>query len=160
MIEGPSPDTRRARIHAWQWAHNSAGFDVIRMFLGAALLARGLWFAIDNESMISLAGNRAIDWTMYYAIAGHIIGGLFMLIGLFSRMAAFVQIPILVVAVFFVDYSQGFATANQSLELSSLVLMLLCVVLIFGAGKWSLDFKRLGMQGGAEDADGAAAAAA
>jgi putative oxidoreductase len=142
MIEGPAPDTKRARIHAWQWIHNSFGFDLIRMLLGTALLVRGIWFAIDNETMIALAGERAIQWTMYYAIAGHIAGGFFLLIGLFTRMAAFIQVPILVVAVFFVDYSQGFASANQSLELSSLVLMLLCVILVFGPGRWSLDFKR------------------
>ena len=143
IIHRPSTDTRRARIHAWQWSHNSAGFDIIRMFLGAALLVRGVWFALDNETLVALAGDRAVDWTMYYAIAAHIVGGLLLLIGLFSRLAAFIQIPILVVAVFFVDFSQGFATANQSLELSSLVLMLLSVILLFGAGKWSLDYKRL-----------------
>jgi len=143
MIEGPSPDSRRARIHAWQWSHNSAGFDIIRMFLGAALLIRGIWFALDNETLVALAGDRAIDWTMYYAVAAHIIGGLLLLLGLFSRLAAFIQIPVLVVAVFFIDFSHGFATANQSLELSSLVLMLLSVILLFGAGKWSMDYRRL-----------------
>lgn len=151
MIEGPSSDTRRARIHQWQWIHNSAGFDIIRMFLGAVLLIRGIWFAVDNETMLALAGARAVDWTMYYAIAAHIIGGLLLLIGLFTRLAAGVQIPILVVAVFFVDISQGFATANQSLELSSLVLMLLSSILLFGAGKWSLDFRRLNPSSAAPD---------
>ena len=143
MIESPSPESRRARIHAWQWSHNSAGFDIIRMFLGAALLIRGIWFALDNDAMIALAGDRAVDWTMYYAIAAHMIGGLLLLIGFYSRLAAFIQIPVLVVAVFFVDFSHGFATANQSLELSSLSLVLLSVILLFGAGKWSLDYRRL-----------------
>ena len=93
--------------------------------------------------MIALAGDRAVDWTMYYAIAAHMIGGLLLLIGFFSRLAAFIQIPVLVVAVFFVDFSHGFATANQSLELSSLSFVLLSVILLFGAGTWSLDYRRL-----------------
>ena len=41
----------------------------------------------------------------------------------------------------------GLASGNQSLELSSLVLLLLAVFLVFGPGKWSLDYKRFSKSG-------------
>ena len=62
-----------------------------------------------------------------------------MTVGLFTRVAAFVQIPILVGAVFFVHAQDGLFTQGQSFELAVLVLVLLFVVFVFGAGRYSLD---------------------
>ena len=50
------------------------------------------------------------------------------------------QIPILLGAVFMVHRSEGFLTSGQSLEFSSLVLFLLAVFLVGGAGRLSLDY--------------------
>ena len=61
-----------------------------------------------------------------------------------SRIAALVQIPILVGAVFFVHRQDGLFALGQSLEFSALVLFLLCIVAIAGAGKLSLDHVTFG----------------
>ena len=61
-------------------------------------------------------------------------------IGLFTRIAALVQVPMLFGAVFFVHLKGGLLAANQSLEFAALVLLMLCVYTVFGAGKWSCDY--------------------
>lgn len=142
--------SRRQRLVTWQWKHNSLGVDLVRMFLGAALLVRGAWFALNPDAFSQLAGERPVDWLTYYVLIGHIVGGLLLLIGLYTRFAAVIQIPILVSAVFFVSIDRGLASENQSLELSGLVLIILAVILIFGPGQLSLDYKRFEKKSSAE----------
>ena len=136
--------SRHDRLVAWQWVHNSTGYDLVRMFVGAALLIRGAWFALNPDAFAEMAGDRPVDWLTYYVMIAHIAGGLLLTIGLFTRFAAAIQIPILISAVFFVSFGSGLASGNQSLELSGIVLLILAVVLIFGPGKLSLDYKRFG----------------
>jgi len=134
--------SRLERITAWQWVHNSAGFDLIRMFLGAALFVRGAYFALNPDALVEMAGGRVLDWTSYYVMIAHTAGGLLLLLGLLTRFGALIQIPILVSAVFFVDIRIGLGSGNQSLELSALVLMILAVILVYGPGRLSLAYRR------------------
>lgn len=147
IIMKPSDLTSHQRIVAWQWTHNSIGYDLIRVFIGTALLVRGAWFMLSPDALAELAGDRAIDWTSYYVLIAHLVGGLLLMIGLFTRYAAVIQIPILVSAVFFVSMGSGLASGNQSLELSGLVLVILAVILVFGPGRYSLDYKRFSRGG-------------
>ena len=139
---------RLDRVAAWQWVHNSTGYDLIRMFVGTALLIRGAWFALDPDAFAQMAGDRPVDWLTYYVMIAHVVGGLLLLIGLFTRFAAMIQIPILVSAVFFVSLDSGLASGDQSLELSGIVLLILAVILVFGPGKLSLDYKRSSRKNG------------
>ncbi|MBO6573882.1 MAG: DoxX family protein [Rhodothermales bacterium] len=141
MIEALNRMPAYRRLVTWQWSHNSLAIDLIRMFMGVALLIRGVAFLSDPEILEAFAGDRAVSAAKYYIIWSHIIGGGLLLVGLFTRIAALSQIPILVVAVFFVHLPGGFATENQSLELSALVLVVLSVLAIYGAGKYSLDYR-------------------
>jgi len=78
---------------------------------------------------------------MYYAaILAHLMGGLMLAVGLLTRIAALMQIPVLVGAVFIALLQGGLYLPNQSLELSSLVLVLLVVFLVFGSGKYSINY--------------------
>jgi uncharacterized membrane protein YphA (DoxX/SURF4 family) len=58
-----------------------------------------------------------------------------------TRYAAVAQIPLLVGAIFYV-YLPRFATLElrQNLEFTGLVLFLLCVVSVYGSGRYSLDY--------------------
>ncbi len=76
---------------------------------------------------------------LHYVMMAHFVGGLLLTIGFLTRIAAFVQVPILVGAVFFVHRQDGLFALGQSLEFSALVLFLLCVFTVSGAGKLSLD---------------------
>jgi len=128
----------------WQVTHNSWGWDVIRIFLGLALAVRGIAFLMNPETLSELAPGRDVAGIGSLVAFSHLLGGLMLTAGFLTRIAALIQIPIMANATFFVAVEWGFASTNQSLELSILVLFLLALTLIFGAGKLSLDYRLFG----------------
>lgn len=60
--------------------------------------------------------------------------------GLLTRLAALVQIPILLGAVLVVHFQGGLLEPSQSLEFSVLVLFLLIAFFLYGSGQWSVDY--------------------
>ena len=66
------------------------------------------------------------------------------LLGVFTRFACLIQLPILIGAVFLVNYPKGFLSIGQHMELwmSILVLVGLLVFILFGAGRYSVDARR------------------
>jgi uncharacterized membrane protein YphA (DoxX/SURF4 family) len=109
-------------------------YSFIRMFLGIALLIRG-WLIISNpNSLIELGVQRELFiWVSLIGIV-HIVGGLLLFLGLFTRIAALIQIPILISAIFYVYKHTQLMMGGQSLELAVLVLFLLCLFFVVGSG--------------------------
>ncbi len=125
--------------------HDDVALDVIRIFLGVALFIRGLLFVSDSSAVMDIVAGGEMDYLlpslMYYAaILAHLMGGLMLAAGLLTRIAALIQIPVLVGAVFIALLQGGLFLPNQSLELSSLVLVLLIIFLVFGSGKYSINY--------------------
>ena len=120
--------------------------DVVRVYLGAGLFFRGLVLALTESGLQQLTGGAAPSLTTsgiaLYVMAAHLIGGAFLFVGLYTRLAALVQLPVLAGAVLLVHWQNGLLSANQSLEFSALVLFLLVLVFLFGGGRWSLDARR------------------
>lgn len=132
---------------AWADSRRDAWLDCIRIYLGIGLVARGLLMTGNSQvNFIAEDLQRAgYPWlltgmVLHYVMFGHLVGGAMLAIGFLTRIAALVQIPILLGAVFVVHRSEGFLTNGQSLEFSSLVLFLLAVFLVGGAGRLSLDY--------------------
>jgi uncharacterized membrane protein YphA (DoxX/SURF4 family) len=61
-------------------------------------------------------------------------------IGLLTRLAAVVQLPILCGAMLFVHWRDGLFTRAQNLEFTLFVLFTLVLVAAYGPGRWSLDY--------------------
>ena len=63
------------------------------------------------------------------------------LLGVYTRFACLIQLPILIGAVFLVNAPKGFLSLGQHMELwlSILVLVGLITFVVFGAGKFSVD---------------------
>ena len=59
--------------------------------------------------------------------------------GLLTRIAALFQLPVLIGACFFVYGRDGIFAHNQEFQFTALVLFLLVLVLIRGAGRLSVD---------------------
>ncbi len=114
-------------------------YSLIRIYLGVALFLRGLMLLSNPSAITTLAGAQQVYMGYGYIIGGHMVGGLLLAVGLMTRLAALLQIPILIGAVFLIHLKQGLLASGQSLELSSLVLFLLLVYVVFGAGRWSVD---------------------
>lgn len=120
--------------------------DAIRVYLGAGLFFRGLALLVTDTGLQQLTGGATPSLTTsgvaIYVMGAHLVGGALLAVGLYTRLAALVQLPVLVGAVVLVHWRGGLLSANQSLEFSVLVLFLLVLVLLFGGGRWSLDAKR------------------
>lgn len=127
------------------WVHGNRDkvLDLVRMYLGVGLFVRGVLFITTPEGIGALVDlsdfSIATAGVAAYVSFTHLLGGLMLAAGLLTRIAAVLQIPILTGAVFLVHLEGGLLTANQSLEFSALVLFLLVVVFLFGAGPWSAD---------------------
>lgn len=127
----------------WIYGNREVVVDLVRIYLGLGLFARGVLFIVDPQGIEALVDLS--DFSLASAAIGsyvtfaHLLGGLMLAAGLLTRLAALVQIPILTGAVFLVHLQEGLLAADQSLEFSALVLFLLVVVFLFGAGPWSAD---------------------
>lgn len=157
-------DTARKMV-SWLESHREFGYDLLRIYLGIGLCVRGALFVANPDPLMDYVLDAG-DWFWPFAIAhyvalAHLGAGLMLAVGIVTRLAAAVQIPPLIGAVFFVHFGEGLLTAGQSLEFSALVLFMLVVFATFGAGPLSadayLDKEALRVQRGA-DGSGALAA--
>lgn len=115
--------------------------DALRVYLGTGLFFRGLALLATDTGLQQLAGSTSfgLSGLTVYVTTAHLVGGALLAVGLYTRLAALVQLPILAGAVVVVHWQDGLLSANQSLEFSALVLFLLVLVCTFGSGRWSLD---------------------
>ena len=129
----------------WAEAHPKVWLDCVRVYLGLGLFIRGV-FIISNtraEFIQTLLQGLEFPWIitvglLHYISLAHLIGGLMLTVGLLTRIAAWVQIPILAGAIF-IHRGEGLMSGGQSLEFSALVLFLLCTFAVSGAGPVSVD---------------------
>ncbi|NGM61624.1 DoxX family protein [Sphingobacterium sp. SGG-5] len=131
------------RVEHWGDTHHSHWLSIVRMGLGVLLFARGISFIMDNNTVFRLIENTnfglSLVSALHYIVFAHIVGGLFIMLGFQTRLAAIVQLPILFVAVFFVNITKGFSYLNSELWLSILVFVLLLLFAVVGSGTHSLD---------------------
>lgn len=122
------------------------GFDLIRIYLGAGLAVRGILFLRDPSWIGDMLpdGSSVLGGSLWpHVIAvGHLAGGLLLAVGLFTRVAAAVQVLPVLGAVIMLHLREDLASENQSLEFSALVLVMLIFFACFGSGEWSLDRQR------------------
>ena len=131
------------RLEYWGEAHHPKYLDIIRIAFGIFVLIKGIEFANNTARLTeTMANSMSINPVLFslmiqYIIFGHIIGGFLVVVGLFTRLACILQIPVLLGALIFVDWDvmQHFS----EFFLALLTLILLCYFTIIGSGPWSLD---------------------
>jgi putative oxidoreductase len=135
-------------VERWGNNHRPGFLDVFRIVLGVFITYKGLYF-ITNMDELEMTTSGVNVWfagavLAHYVIFAHILGGPLIVFGLFSRIACALQLPILLGAVFLVNSPKGFLSIGQHMELwlSIVVLVGLVVVMVFGAGRFSIDAKR------------------
>ena len=131
------------RLRAWLDDHRELALDLVRIYLGFALFAKGVAFIRQGMATLETVTTQAVGFgegmLAHYVVLAHIGGGLLLAVGLVTRLAAAVQIPVLVGAVLFVHAKEGLFTSAMTLELTLLVLFLLLVFSVAGSGRVSLD---------------------
>ena len=130
---------RLNEILHWLEVRRDLAYSLIRIYLGIALFVRGWLLLADPSAITELVGAQEVYWWYAYIIGAHLLGGLLLALGFLTRWAALCQLPILLGAVFFIHAEQGLMTVGQSLEVASLVLVLLFVYVLFGSGAFALD---------------------
>src|SRR5437773_1522565 len=134
-----------SRMRLWVETHSDIIWDLVRIYLGIGLFLKAIFYLTHRDYLLQLMDSMGTGWfapaiMAHYVILAHLFGGLLMTLGLLTRVAALVQIPVLLAAVFYVYLPKMmFLEPRQSLEFSALVLFLLLLTAAFGAGRWSLD---------------------
>src|SRR5262245_27240840 len=130
------------QIEKWSSAHHPRWLIVLRVALGLCLFIKGISF-ISNITLIEslLKGDFPTSslWMAYAITWIHLFGGLMIIIGLLTRLAVLLQIPILIGAIFLVNTRQYNFTSGSELLFSIIILLLLLLFLIEGGGPLSLD---------------------
>ena len=135
-------------VERWGNSHRPGFLDVFRIVLGLFLMYKGLYFITHmHELEMTTTGINtyfAGATLAHYVVFAHILGGPMIAFGLYTRIVSFIQLPILIGAVFMVNYPKGFLSLGQHMELwaSLVVLAGLVVYIVFGAGRYSIDAKR------------------
>jgi putative oxidoreductase len=130
------------QIHRWSLAHHPRWLVVLRVALGICLFFKGIFFLANTSTLEelvrgSLVANRA-DWMVIFITWSHLLGGFLIIIGLLTRWAVLLQIPILMGAIVFIN-TQRDAFGSFELPFAFIILLLLILFLIEGGGPVSLD---------------------
>jgi putative oxidoreductase len=134
------PSTR-----TWILANRDLCIEALRIYLGFALFLKGLNF-IYAASEVSESFTRSVDfpfstYAMIHVVGlAHICGGALLALGLLTRVAALIQLPVVFGAILFVTAKQGLFSMEQTLEFTMLVFFLLVLFLVYGSGRLSVDF--------------------
>lgn len=139
-------------VERWGNSHRPGFLDFFRIILGVFITYKGLYFVVHmDELQMTTAGINVYFAGLtlaHYVVFAHILGGPLIALGLYTRIVSFLQLPILIGAVFMVNFPKGFLSIGHHMELyvelwvSIVVLTGLIVFMVFGAGKFSIDAKR------------------
>ena len=132
------------RLEKWSTTHHPRWLVFLRISLGIALVLKGITFISDSTGVGSLLsdtplGISADSWIIVAIAWIHLFAGFMITIGLYTRIAALLQIPILLGAVIFVNAPRGILAPGSEFGLSLVILFLLIFFFIEGSGPVSLD---------------------
>ncbi len=136
------------KIQTWADRHHPKWIDYFRILLGIVLIWKGFAFAFNLHAFTMLMAGAglgtsvAISMIAHLIIVLHIVGGLLIALGTHTRTFCLLNLPILLVAVFFVNVSQDIFRPYAELWLSCLVLLGLIVFFIEGDGIVSIEYSK------------------
>jgi putative oxidoreductase len=134
------------------------GVTLLRTNLGAVYIAHGGYaLSLGIDAMTGYMPRMgfpaaAARWLAWYLLVVHLVGGALILVGLWTRLAALLQVPIMLSAVFLLHFSQGFflkvltvpsADGTRQIaggyEYALLVLVATLALALLGPGRLALD---------------------
>ncbi|MCA9508547.1 MAG: DoxX family protein [Myxococcales bacterium] len=118
--------------------------ETLRIYLGIGLILKGLQFLFNHQLATEYMNRLSLPFfdflSIHLIVVIHLAGGFLLAIGLITRIAALIQVPLLFGAIFFVHMQQGLFSKEQSLEFVILVLFLLLIFSVYGGGRLSVDY--------------------
>lgn len=132
------------RVEHWGDTHHPQWLDILRIALGIFLCYKGVEFLYNMGTMLAMMTTKmsfgsftSVLMSNYISFA-HILGGVLMILGVLTRFACLLQIPILIGAIFFINASPDMYRPFSQLLLTIIVLLLLILFLIIGNGRIAL----------------------
>lgn len=131
------------KIERWGDSHHSRYMDIVRVALGIFLCYKAIFFLNNMSALIGLMGNNNMGFKSFnvvflgqFIVIIHLMGGLLIAIGIHTRLASLIQIPILVGALILMNNSNVFVTGWDT-AIAVITLILLIFFAIIGNGPWS-----------------------
>jgi len=132
------------RATQWSELNRDIWLDLLRIWFGVALFLKGVSVLRDTSVLaaelsargLPLAGNTLV----HYAALAHFVGGTMMVFGLFTRIAALMQIPNVIGAILFIHLRAGLFSVEQGLQAATVSLMLLVMFAFTGSGRLSTEW--------------------
>jgi putative oxidoreductase len=121
--------------------HVSPLIDIMRMILGVILIIMGIRFGANPHDVFYVIGGSTGFLSLFivhYIVMCHVVGGILLVLGLITRVAAIVQLPVLVGALILTS-ANGYGSIYTSFWFTLVVLIMLLAVSYYGSGRYSLD---------------------
>ena len=123
--------------------HQPRWLVIIRLLLGVLLFAKGISF-MNNASVLKevLSGTSLSNdsgWLQILITWMNLLGGLFLILGIQTRIVAILELPLIIGAIFFINTQKGLFGSPSELIIAVFVLALLIFFIIKGGGPLSLD---------------------
>jgi len=133
-------DTIR-KLNKWANSHTFLPVDIIRVVLGGFLIFKGVDFTAHSNNLYEILNplDEYIGTVLivHYVTMAHLAGGILIVIGLITRVAVAVQIPVLLGAII-INFVGVMNATNLITAL--VVLLLCCFFVVYGSGKHSVDY--------------------
>ena len=119
------------------------GATLLRLILGIVYIMHAYLALVINgpAGMISYnvkAGIPFPEFATWYLILAHGLGGVFLVLGLFTRWAALANVPVMLGALLFVHLKNGFWAFKNGYEYVLVLLVASVAVAMIGGGALSL----------------------
>ena len=119
------------RLELWGDRHHPKWLDLVRIALGIFLIVKGIQF-LQNMSMLMSLMENSLSFNAFllvllshYIVFAHLLGGVLLALGLLTRFACIIQLPILLGAIILVNASGGVLDHFSELLVSVVVFLLL-----------------------------------
>jgi len=138
------------RMQNWGDRHHPIWLDFLRIILGLVLIWKGIAFYLNIGAFSTLMHHAhlgtavGISMIAHFIIVVHVLGGIAIALGTYTRTFCLVNLPILIGAVFFINLSPLILRPYSELWLSVSVLIGLVIFMIEGNGKLSVDNNTIG----------------
>lgn len=133
------------KIETWGNTHHPIILDPLRIALGIFLVLKGADFMNHTAEVYSLVASKnaaalpdgVLMTVVYFVAFVHLSGGLLIALGVATRLASLVQIPIVFGGVLLANSVT--LPVNNDAWLSIVILVMLILFSIVGSGKLSID---------------------
>ena len=136
---------RGKRLREWKPAFGTIRpMDLLRIYLGIALAIKGIYFILNFGELEAKVGSITDGMIVvaWFVVLVHAVGGAALAMGFVTRVAAGLNIVVLLGANWFLLTSKGMGSlaSNDSLQFALFVLFALVLLFWRGSGRLSMDY--------------------